>query len=1157
MITLSITYTIEDSISIAILGVLKMGTALQESDDMLCIQRKNALYLFLMCSYGLLSCTPSNTIKAPSRRSEIPVGENELEVSEISAHFLRSNPTQAVVSWRTSKPSRTQVKYGYGHQEIQAGTFLLSPMVRTPSLKHTHTLVGLRRNMVVHLELVSEGVQNERNTAHIHITPRTCQDVEECAGGDTGLIDLHEDLPPDDVSIGLPAGSSPDENDGHAPVHDHKNATEDGVKEGKNIDDPGEPTMAAQEPTDVSDQGPGHDHSDGHPSEPAPSAPGDEEKNTEGSKADDMHHGGSVPDETSIVHAHHNMGGPDDDFVRGHTDSVPNFGKLYTIINIADGSWSHPATWNTGSVPKQGDIVRIAKNTTVSYDHHSGEAHTIGIDGTLRFVTDKDTRLKVKNILVYRDGTFEIGTKSEPLKVSARAEIIIANQDLDTVDDGEGVFDPEQFGNGIVVFGKVRIHGRPLKNTFLRMANNAEPISGDGKLMVAEDPVGWRPNDRIVIPDTRNKKGGRIEERRIASISGKEIALDSPLSYDHLGARDAEGHLDILPHVVNMTRNVVIRSEQPEPERNRGHVIVFGRADAEIYFAELRHLGRTKNSPLDSTIFQVDLLDTETGKIYTVEVAGGKAKDPRAELPKHWALPVVNHGVLVFPDRPNVHQVGAWYPKGGSWKSETIGTNQIARYALHAHHVTGPRRAPRFDGFQFQFVGNAIDGGGFGKWGLVIHASHYGLIQNNIVYDVEGSGFVTEDGSETRNTFDGNFALRIQTKGGSGSTSSSKHGTSGDGFWFRGNNNYVRNNVSANTNGFGYTYFQQEPKASERGLHWVIGTTNRITIPKFPGADLGDPEETEVVNGQTETMAQCDNNEAYASHTGMNLWTLSMAQRASSARKLDPRARNVIRNLKLWHMNFNGIFFYAARNLTIDNYLYRGYTGGLTNPDYRRLTFQGISRGSAILGGGTALINGEISGADIQGIHTGILVTGPLAEKDGPPGSLLIEDSLIRAHIGMEVSLYKGGSSQHASYQSRTISLKNTSFGPLLPEGFVLHEDDHPDIAIHMADAPYVGKRAVTQMNLDVVRLETVSIFRDHQNKNVIHNGQVYYRQQAPSYIVPKTYTTESNGMVTAAPVAGLTTLELLNNPNFGITTAGEVASCETQIANVVGLVCD
>ena len=86
-----------------------------------------------------------------------------------------------------------------------------------------------------------------------------------------------------------------------------------------------------------------------------------------------------------------------------------------------------------------------------------------------------------------------------------------------------------------------------------------------------------------------------------------------------------------------------------------------------------------------------------------------------------------------------------------------LGTNQIGRYAIHFHHYFGPRKTPA-NGYQFTLIGNAVDGAP--NWGVTVHNSHYGLVQDNVVYNTHGAGIVTEDGTESFNVFDHNFAMR-------------------------------------------------------------------------------------------------------------------------------------------------------------------------------------------------------------------------------------------------------------------------------------------------------------------------------------------------------------------------------------------------------------
>ena len=126
---------------------------------------------------------------------------------------------------------------------------------------------------------------------------------------------------------------------------------------------------------------------------------------------------------------------------------------------------------------------------------------------------------------------------------------------------------------------------------------------------------------------------------------------------------------------------------------------------------------------------------------------------------------------------------------------------------MHFHHTFGPTQTPA-NGYQFTLVGNAIDGSS--KWGITVHRSHYGLIQDNVVYNTRGAGIVTEDGSESFNVFDHNFSLRTAgsrdaAPGNGYSSVLPNPGGDGSAFWFRGPNNSSANNVAASAaeSGFG------------------------------------------------------------------------------------------------------------------------------------------------------------------------------------------------------------------------------------------------------------------------------------------------------------------------------------------------------------------
>ncbi len=394
------------------------------------------------------------------------------------------------------------------------------------------------------------------------------------------------------------------------------------------------------------------------------------------------------------------------------TDTIPDFGAGATVVSVASGNWSAPSTWSGGEVPGAGDVVAIAGGTSVTYDLASPvalSAVVVRAGGTLAFATGQTTAMTVVNLEVLPAGTLSVGTESAPIAPGVTATITIADQPIDTG------LDPYQYGNGIVGFGTVSMCGQPRAPSYARLA--VLPQAGDTTLQLQAPVSGWQVGDRLILPDSRHLNWDQhpngcptfeIETLGVRAISGggQTINLTTPLAYSHPGGWDAYGHLEYLPHVEDLSRNVVVTSQNPQG--TRGHVLMTWQAVVDIRWTAFVQLGRTLNIPLDNTTAAAD-------------------------------------GTITH-----------------------IGTNQIGRYPLHMHHLIGPATAPA-NGYQFTLIGNAIDGGdteATAHWGIDIHGSYYGLVHGNVVYNTAGAGITTEDGSECNNLIDHNCVFWVNGTGG-------------------------------------------------------------------------------------------------------------------------------------------------------------------------------------------------------------------------------------------------------------------------------------------------------------------------------------------------------------------------------------------------------
>jgi hypothetical protein len=690
----------------------------------------------------------------------------------------------------------------------------------------------------------------------------------------------------------------------------------------------------------------------------------------------------------------------------GLPHGVPFFCANPTVTSASSGAWSDPATWSTRKVPGANDKVAIAAGNTVTYDVVSeATLACIEVRGALSFRTDANTRLHLVTMMVLDEGALAVGRPEAPVSGRVRAEIVIADRPFDET------LDPSQAGHGIVAFGKVTMHGAVKTPTFIRFAQ--EPLAGATRVVFDKSVEGWQPGDALVIPDTRqlraNESGRSYESHNekvaIASVSGSGVTLAAPLAHDHKGARNAAGRLEFLPHAGNITRNVVVRSENPAG--TRGHVLFASRADVDIRYVEFRELGRTKLGILNNT--QTD----SEGRV------------------------------------------------------SRIGTNQIGRYAVHFHHTFGPTRTPG-NGYQFTLIGNAIDGSP--KWGLVVHRSHYGLVRENVVYNTRGAGIVTEDGTESFNVFERNFSMRTTgsrdaAPGNGYSSVLPNPGGDGSAFWFRGPNNYIRDNVAAS--------------AAESGFGLPVMSLGVIRVPKSKGAESSRESESVPLDTARAPVLEFSNNEAYGALQSGVGWAWS----------------GTISGLRVWHVSRHGVMANPSAKLVIDGLVVRN------DP-------------AILVGGGEDSVGVWVSNylgrevtvtkADVEGTRIGVL--SPFfynqTTSENAEGLLTIENSAFRTHVGVTVATAYADDSPDGMPAKRAV-VRGIRFTPLA------------------GTAPAAPTAEAISMNYGMPPHDTrprVPLAVYDFNQQAGRNFNVYYSLGAPEGVAPCRDTQPDIGGWVCAP---------------------------------------
>lgn len=721
------------------------------------------------------------------------------------------------------------------------------------------------------------------------------------------------------------------------------------------------------------------------------------------------------------------------DMMQVHHEDIPDYAMNPTVVTIADGNWSDGSIWSTGRAPGEGDVVRISSHVT--YDTKSLaelDAIVIDVGGNLDFNPNLHTQLVVGTLEVLHGGTLTVGTDTKP--ITATAEIIFADQAIDTM------FDPMQYGTGLVSMGNVSMHGLQ-KTDYVRLATE---LSAGQTTITLEEPVsGWKVGDKLFFADTRQYiinvvRESQDEIRSIASISadGRTVTLDSALSYSHKGARDGNDALVFTPYVANLTRNVVLRSENPNG--TRAHTMYTGHGAVDIEYVGFYDMGRTTNDPLNST--KTDSMGMVT----------------------------------------------------------SVGTNQIARYAVHMHHQTAPHKL--VDG-QYRFVleGNAIYSTvPVSRWGITVHASHYGLVKDNVVVSVAGAGIVTENGNETGTIFEGNFVSAVHGNGSRPDGRIGEIGFEGSAFWFRGGNNIVRDNVASGSND-GFVYYARFTTVQQRPVS--AASDDQVSI---------DPYSTAIPEFSGNEVAGNVRN-------GFSAWWIGAIDRTPVANM----ATSVIKDFDIWHVA-SGVSGYEVGNFIFDTVTILGdrslaneFNGGMGFSDYlqsdvilRNVNIQNFS-----------------SGIRTPAISEGLNVSGT------NPGLFIIEDSYLRNYTNLDV----GGGWHNATAKG---------LSPII----VLVDN------VRFAEINRGGEKANIKMGAFggefASYTQWVALFVKDYNGVVGDNFQVFSTKQAASFIVPQSST---NGRVVGAPVAGLT--NEVAWANYGLAMLGGITPTTATRTGIQGYV--
>lgn len=452
---------------------------------------------------------------------------------------------------------------------------------------------------------------------------------------------------------------------------------------------------------------------------------------------------------------------------------VPDNTATHTAV--ANGNWFTANTWDTNTVPSDGAIVVIPFGKTVTYEGQSvAHIFLIKVAGnfvctqtnsiqttTLTFDTmmgtmqskiqflagntsdgkinvtispfdieveksDPNTLWNTAAKTFFSDGalTYEVERYADGTGNFSRFNTWAEAQASDThivegtstaVNDGPGVlgrwnWDPNQASIGLMAMGEFEIIGQEKTN----MVKLAQDAAKQQKFLHLEStPLGWEAGDQLVITSggNLNATANGVDQKEIDNITGSDIECTTNLNKNHFGRAADNLHC----YVGNLTRNITFKSGDITEITRRGHVMaMFNDTNVQYKNAAFVDLGRTdKSKLLDDFIWNQWV----------------EAKVFRS---KYSALGQECADMIETPIDKRVNMRG--------------------RYSIHLHRlgaVNGSNMA--------EVTGNVVWGNP--GWGITHHDSHAN-VSNNVVYDVLGSGIVSEMGNET-GFWDDNLVVEI------------------------------------------------------------------------------------------------------------------------------------------------------------------------------------------------------------------------------------------------------------------------------------------------------------------------------------------------------------------------------------------------------------
>ena len=256
--------------------------------------------------------------------------------------------------------------------------------------------------------------------------------------------------------------------------------------------------------------------------------------------------------------------------------------------------WSDPTTWDSGSIPGDGDSLLITKGILLNVDTPALRDIILVDGGKIVFTPYKESRLSADNIKIKQNGSLLIGNAD--CRFNGRAEIVLTGGPGPDVSMGHYTK-----GIHVEVGGNLDIHGAE-KLSWTKLAATLYPTMDNDEftIKIVDSPDGWEEGDRLVIAST-DYDMNQAEEVEVVGCSPcvelmacscKVKPLATSLRFSHYG--EVYRGVDMRAEVGLLTRNIKIHGDmEDELDTYGGHIKAYeGFETFRIDGAELTQMGQ-------------------------------------------------------------------------------------------------------------------------------------------------------------------------------------------------------------------------------------------------------------------------------------------------------------------------------------------------------------------------------------------------------------------------------------------------------------------------------------------------------------------------------------------------------------------------------------